>query len=75
MVTMGNFSTKFVLQTKAGITQLRGSVHMVGSFKIIPTFHPAAAIYDRSKIGAIEQDFDLLKTLLDADSERMRDTV
>ena len=72
LVTMGNFSTKFVLRTKTGITQLRGTVHVTGPFRVIPTFHPAAAIYDRSKIGAIEQDFDLLKALLDADSERAR---
>lgn len=70
LVTMGNFSTKFVLQTKTGITQLRGKIHVTGPFRVIPTFHPAAAIYDRNKIGAIEQDFDLLRQLLDADERR-----
>jgi len=71
-VTMGNFSTKFILQTNTGITRLRGKIHVTGPFRVIPTFHPAAAIYDRSKIGAIEQDFDLIKLLLDTDDERDR---
>lgn len=70
LVTLGNFSTKFILQTKAGITQLRGKIHTAGPFRVIPMFHPAAAIYDRSKIGAIEQDFDLLRLLLDTDDKR-----
>lgn len=75
LVTMGNFSTKFILQTKTGITRLRGTIHVTGPFRVIPTFHPAAAIYDRSKIGAIEQDFDLLKLLLDTDERRAREAL
>ena len=75
LVTMGNFSTKFVLQTKTGITRLRGRIHVTGPFRVIPTFHPAAAIYDRSKIGAIEQDFDLLKLLLETDEQRAREVL
>lgn len=75
LVTMGNFSTKFILKTNTGITRLRGKIHVTGPFRVIPTFHPAAAIYDRSKIGAIEQDFDLIKLLLDTDEQRMQATV
>lgn len=70
LVTLGNFSTKFILQTTTGITRLRGQVHVTGPFRVIPTFHPAAAIYDRSKVGSLEQDFDLLKRLLEADEQR-----
>lgn len=73
LVTMGNFSTKFVLETKEGITQLHGQVCSAGSFKVVPTFHPAAAIYDRSKITALETDFDLIKQLLDADEHRLNE--
>lgn len=66
LVTMGNFSTRFILDTKEGITQLRGRVHETDRGAVIPTFHPAAAIYDRSKIAAIESDFDLIKSVLDS---------
>ena len=73
LVTMGNFATKFILQTTTGITQLRGQVQVTGPFRVIPTFHPAAAIYDRNKITALEADFDLLKLLLDTDERRARE--
>lgn len=65
-VTMGNFSTRFIMQTKESITQLRGRVHRTERGLVIPTFHPAAAIYDRSKIAAIESDFDLIKSTLES---------
>ena len=64
LVTMGNFSTKFVLRTERGITGLRGSVHVTGPFKVFPVFHPAAAIYDRSKRDVLEADFATLGELL-----------
>lgn len=73
LVTMGNFATKFVLQTTTGITRLRGRVQVTGPFRVIPTFHPAAAIYDRTKLAALEEDFDLLKLLLDTDEQRERE--
>ena len=64
LVTMGNFSTKFVLRTERGITGLRGSVHVTGPFKVFPVFHTAAAIYDRSKRDVLEADFRALGRLL-----------
>lgn len=70
LVTLGNFATKFILQTTTGITKLRGQVQVTGPFRVIPMFHPAAAIYDRSKVAALEADFDLLKLLLDTDAKR-----
>ena len=73
LVTLGNFATKFILQTDTGITRLRGQVHVTGPFRVIPTFHPAAAIYDRTKVSALEEDFDLLKLLLDTDEQRERE--
>lgn len=70
MVTMGNFATRFVLGTKEAITSLRGTVHRTENGLVIPTFHPAAAIYDRSKIGIIEQDFDLIRSVLEESSAK-----
>lgn len=65
LVTLGNFATKFVLRTDVGITQLHGRVHHAGRFAVLPIFHPAAAIYDRSKRDALFADFDALRDLLD----------
>lgn len=64
LVTLGNFATKFVLETETGITSLRGQVLQVGDFTVLPVFHPAAAIYDRSKRDALLADFRQLGELL-----------
>ncbi len=67
IVTLGNFSTKFILKTEQGITRLRGRAYQAGKFTVFPVYHPAAAIYDRSKREVLEGDFAeigrLLKTL------------
>lgn len=44
IITLGNFSTRTLLQTKEGITKLRGRVHPLGNRWLVPTFHPAAAL-------------------------------
>lgn len=65
LVTLGNFATRFILKTERGITALRGQIHMTGRFSVLPIFHPAAAIYDRSKEPIMEEDFRLLGRLLE----------
>ncbi|HEY5540544.1 MAG TPA: uracil-DNA glycosylase [Coriobacteriia bacterium] len=64
LVTLGNFATKFVLKTETGITRLHGTVHQAGRFTVLPIFHPAAAIYDRTKRDALFADFELLGRLI-----------
>ena len=66
LVTLGNFSTKFILKTDIGITRLHGTVQRAGKFKVFPIFHPAAALYDGSKREALENDFATLGELLRA---------
>ncbi len=46
VVTLGNFSSKLLLDTSTGITRLRGqSYPMAGSDAVIvPTYHPAAVL-------------------------------
>ena len=64
IVTLGNFSTKFILKTEVGITRLHGKLQQAGRFKVFPIFHPAAALYDGSKRVALEDDFVTLGELL-----------
>jgi DNA polymerase len=64
VVTLGNFATKFILKTDEGITRLRGNLHLIGNLKVLPVFHPAAAIYDRKKRDVLAADFAYLGTLL-----------
>ena len=44
VMTMGNFSTKLLLKTSAGITRMRGKAFPWWGRVVIPTFHPAAAL-------------------------------
>lgn len=64
IVTMGNFATRHIMKTDMGITRLRGHVHQVGRFRVLPVYHPAAALYDRSKQEVLESDFRALGNLL-----------
>lgn len=64
IVTLGNFATKFILKTEVGITLLHGQLRQAGRFNVFPIYHPAAAIYDRSKQEALEADFATLGRLL-----------
>lgn len=64
IVTLGNFSTKFILKTDVGITRLHGKLQQAGKFKVFPIFHPAAALYDPNKREMLMQDFATLGKLL-----------
>ena len=64
LVTLGKFSTQFVLKTQVGITRLHGRVQRAGKFLVFPIFHPAAALYDGAKREALENDFVNLGQLL-----------
>lgn len=64
LVTLGKFSTQFVLKTQVGITRLHGRVQRAGKFLVFPIFHPAAALYDGAKCEALENDFVTLGQLL-----------
>lgn len=57
LVTLGNFATRFVLKTDEGISTLRGKEITLGSFTVFPLYHPAATIYDPSKLPVLEDDF------------------
>ena len=64
IVTLGNFATKFVLKTQVGITRLHGTVQHTGRFTVLPIYHPAAAIYDRTKHDDLVADFERLARVL-----------
>lgn len=65
IVTLGNFATRYVLGTQAGITTLRGKLYHVDGRQVVPIFHPAAALYDSTKREILFDDFKRLRTVLD----------
>jgi len=67
LVTLGNFSTRFVLKTTDTITKLRGAPQSKGFLTVIPVYHPAAAIYDGTKRETLLADFSVIGELLNAE--------
>lgn len=75
VVTLGNHSTAYVFSKTGllneavnGITQLRGKVYSTKFLdlpvSVIPMYHPAAVLHNPKYKGALENDFELLKTQL-----------
>jgi len=64
VVTLGNFATRLLLDTKVGITDLHGAPVVIDGRTVLPVFHPAATIYDRTKRDDLFADFATLGTLL-----------
>ena len=76
IVTMGNFATKFVLgnfnpdgmKGVKGITMLHGKSRKVAldgdTFLVMPTYHPAAVLYNPKLRGELEADFALLGKII-----------
>jgi len=65
IATLGNFATKFVLQTDQAITQLRGKLYHVDGRQVVPIFHPAAALYSPDKRQVLAEDFQRLRAVID----------
>jgi uracil-DNA glycosylase len=68
IITLGNFSTQYILKTKDGISSLRGKVFNVDKRKIVPMFHPAVLLYSGmspEKKTLMEEDFKVVKQVLD----------
>jgi DNA polymerase len=73
IVTLGNFATKFVLNTPRGITSMRGGVYGWHGRKVIPTFHPAAILHGGGEKSRqfleLRDDFALIHRTLGAAAE------
>lgn len=65
VVPMGNTATRSLLDTTEGITAIRGREFERDGRIVIPTFHPAALLYDDSKLSEFRDDIQT--ALADAD--------
>jgi DNA polymerase len=69
--TLGNFATKLLRDDPTGITRIHGQpeVLVIGSrpVRIFPIYHPAAALYTRSMLDTLREDFARLPELLALD--------
>lgn len=70
VVTLGNFATRLLLKRDVGITRLRGQVYPWWDRRLVPTFHPAAALRGGERVlGEMRQDFALIRSVLDEGRE------
>ncbi|MFZ0665373.1 MAG: uracil-DNA glycosylase [Acidimicrobiales bacterium] len=60
VVTLGNFATRFLLDSTAGISKLRGRSYPYRDGFLVPTYHPAAALRGGAEIVA-EMRADLIR--------------
>ena len=61
--TMGNFATKLLSASPAGISSVRGRAMpypVKSEVMLFPVFHPAAALYTPSNLKTLELDFQTL---------------
>lgn len=67
--TLGNFATKLLRGDPAGITRVHGQVEerTLGSLRVrlLPVFHPAAALYTRSNVELLRTDLRQIPELLE----------
>lgn len=57
IITLGNFSTRFILNTEEGITKLRGAMKTSPlGYKVLPTYHPAAILRNMNLIDDFKND-------------------
>ena len=77
IVTLGNFATRFVvagfdaekMKDIPGITSLHGKVTTVNlgdeKFMVMPTYHPAAVLYNSKLRAGLETDFQMLRKIIE----------
>ncbi len=69
VATLGRFSMQYVMERYGleseilPIGALHGQILQAATFKLVPLYHPAAAIYNRKLIETLEKDFQVLKTI------------
>jgi uracil-DNA glycosylase len=68
IATLGNFATKLLTGSRAGITRVRGTpqVHRIAgrTLFLMPLLHPAAALRTPSLVDALRDDFAKLPELI-----------
>jgi DNA polymerase len=66
IVVLGNTAMKNLLDTREGITRLRGQFQDYKGIKVMPTFHPAYLLRDPSKKRETWEDLKKVREYLDS---------
>lgn len=66
IVVLGNTACQNLLETKVGITKLRGEFHDYFGVKVMPTFHPAYLLRDPHKKREVWEDMKKVRDYLNS---------
>lgn len=69
IVVMGNTACQNLLDTKVGITRLRGKFLDYFGIKVMPTFHPAYLLRDPRKKREVWEDMKTVRSFLGGDPQ------
>ena len=72
IVVLGNTAMKNLLDTKEGITRLRGQFQDYKGIKVMPTFHPAYLLRDPSKKREAWEDMKKVRDYLNSKNPESR---
>lgn len=67
VATLGRFSMSYIMSRYGlefeldSISKIHGQTFETANFKVIPFYHPAAAIYNQHLLNILKQDFQILK--------------
>lgn len=67
VITLGNFATKYMLDTKVGISKLHGKIVDVNGRLVIPMYHPAVLLYSGNsptKRAELLADFKVVQKII-----------
>lgn len=64
IVVLGNTACQNLLETKVGITKLRGNFQDYFGVRVMPTFHPAYLLRDPSKKREVWEDMKIVRDYL-----------
>jgi DNA polymerase len=70
IVVLGNTAMKNLLDTKEGITRLRGEFQDYRGIKVMPTFHPAYLLRDPSKKREVWDDMKKVRDYLNQTKDK-----
>lgn len=65
IVGLGTYGTRTLLGRTEPISKIRGVVFDLDGIAVVPTFHPAAVIYDPSKREALVSDLIAIRELVE----------
>ncbi len=66
VVTLGSFAARVILGKVMPMSKIHGQTVKADGFTVFPTYHPAAALYARTTMTSLEEDFKALKELMDS---------